>query len=307
MTTQEILNLNTTKTEKIKKLLEIGLTRVEVARALGVGYGFVQNVYARVYGVNSRSSIYDLSKFKFNRKFGVEIKFFGVTSSVVKENLNSAGISLSEASRSYRNNDEWKLTMDGSINGPDAHELVSNPLRGSEGLLNLRMATAGLRRAGAKVNKSCGVHVHLDASDLQLEHWKNLYINYIGLERLIDEWMPVSRRANNNIYCKSFDGCDIANIESANNLEEIEIGTTNQNRYFKLNTRSFWVHGTVEFRQHGGTIDFEKISNWVYFLARLVDYSKHGRVADATWDSLNAFLPEENLNYFRYRKQTLAA
>jgi predicted DNA-binding transcriptional regulator len=49
MTTQQILALETTKTEKIKKLFELGLTRREVSDIMSVGYGFVQNVYARTY------------------------------------------------------------------------------------------------------------------------------------------------------------------------------------------------------------------------------------------------------------------
>ena len=48
---QRILEQATTKTNKIKMLLQLGMTRKQVAEAMGVGYGFVQNVYASVYGV----------------------------------------------------------------------------------------------------------------------------------------------------------------------------------------------------------------------------------------------------------------
>ncbi len=49
---QNILDRMTTKTNKIKMLLELGMTRKQVAEAMGIGYGFVQNVYASVYGVS---------------------------------------------------------------------------------------------------------------------------------------------------------------------------------------------------------------------------------------------------------------
>ena len=46
---QNILNENGTKTEKIKKLLALGLTRRAVADLVTNGnYGFVQNVYTRM-------------------------------------------------------------------------------------------------------------------------------------------------------------------------------------------------------------------------------------------------------------------
>ncbi len=92
MTTQEILALNTTKTEKIQLLLELGKIRREVSDLLGVGYGFVQNVFARhfpdrVRRRNSRTNrtassnqlgavLFRLPN--FNRKFGVEIEFFEI-------------------------------------------------------------------------------------------------------------------------------------------------------------------------------------------------------------------------------------
>ena len=41
MTQQQIIVLNATKTQKIQMLLELGLTRTEVAAALGINYGFV--------------------------------------------------------------------------------------------------------------------------------------------------------------------------------------------------------------------------------------------------------------------------
>ena len=42
----QIRNLDTTKTRRIQMLLELGMTRKQVAEAMGVGYGFVQNVWS---------------------------------------------------------------------------------------------------------------------------------------------------------------------------------------------------------------------------------------------------------------------
>lgn len=49
MTTEQILNSNLTKSDKMRALFTKGYTRKEVAQLIGCGYGFVQNVYARTY------------------------------------------------------------------------------------------------------------------------------------------------------------------------------------------------------------------------------------------------------------------
>lgn len=45
-------------------------------------------------------------------------------------------------------------------------------------------------------------------------------------------------------------------------------------RYFKVNLMSFQRHGTIEFRQHSGTVNATKIANWVRFLGQFIDNSK---------------------------------
>jgi hypothetical protein len=79
MTQTEILNSDLTKSEKMRKLFELGLSRNEVARLMGVGYGFAQNVFAAAYPerILSRRGF----NFVFNRNFGVEIEAFGAGSS----------------------------------------------------------------------------------------------------------------------------------------------------------------------------------------------------------------------------------
>ena len=79
MTQQEILNANKTKTWKIQQLFILGLTRQQVAGVMQIGYGFVQNVYAKTYPDRIiHRLITEGFAFVFNHKFGVEIEAFGV-------------------------------------------------------------------------------------------------------------------------------------------------------------------------------------------------------------------------------------
>jgi hypothetical protein len=143
--------------------------------------------------------------------------------------------------------------------------------------------------------------------------WKNLFINYAKLEEQIDSFMPESRRANNNKYCKSmkFENFE-TKVNSVNHLQPLQDGlnelkrkTVQGERYFKLNMQSYWVHNSIEFRQHSGTTKFEKIKNWILFLARMIEFSKEAQLQNGDWDSLKRFLPREMISYFESRKSEL--
>tara|TARA_R110002124_G_scaffold272617_1_gene441814 strand:- start:412 stop:702 length:291 start_codon:yes stop_codon:yes gene_type:complete len=80
-------------------------------------------------------------------------------------------------------------------------------------------------------------------------------------------------------------------------------------RYYKLNLQSYNRHESLEFRQHGGTVELEKIKNWILFLHNLVEYSKKIKTtaAAATLDSLSKFQQPEIINYIQTRINNFAA
>ena len=76
-------------------------------------------------------------------------------------------------------------------------------------------------------------------------------------------------------------------------------------RYYKINSHAYIRHQTIEFRQHSGTTDYEKISNWIAFLAALVKYSEKNEItACATIDEI-PFLNAEQKAYFNNRRASL--
>jgi hypothetical protein len=64
-------------------------------------------------------------------------------------------------------------------------------------------------------------------------------------------------------------------------------------RYMKLNCQSYEIHGTVEFRQHQGTTDGEKIVAWVVFTQMLVERAVAGKIRMKKWRS-GLVQPEES-------------
>jgi hypothetical protein len=295
----EILNGTGTKTSKIQKLILLGQSRTQIAALVTNGnYGFVQNVYAKM---KAQGLITTAIQISFNRRFGVEFEAYNVESRTLAEKLTLAGINCKVEAYGHSDRPHWKITYDSSISGTNAFELVSPILTGEQGIEELKTVCRVLKECGAKVNKSCGTHVHFDAEGFKLKTWRNIFINYARLENTIDGFMPQSRKGDSNYYCKGFGNFTNfeQKIQSAVSINDIAryIGS----RYMKVNPQSYARHKTIEFRQHSGTIDFEKISNWIYFLNNLLNRSASGLIENTTLEGMSRFNPQSIVDYFKNR------
>lgn len=310
MNANEILQQSLTKTRKIELLLGLGLTRKEVAALMGVGYGFVQNVYAKCYPerIRRRVILDGPFAFSFTRSFGIELEMFGIERERLVAGLREAGIAVEAESYNHITRSHWKIVNDGSVCGQHALELVSPVLRGEAGLAEVQKVCKVLKRLGGRINKTAGFHSHSGMEDIgeDITVWRNLFHNYATLEPLIDSFMPVSRRASNNSYCRSMRVPDFASkIANATTLRGLERAVTRADRYFKLNVQAYWRHHTAEFRQHSGTIEFEKIANWVLFTSRLIEFSKTQRVNAGTFEEMARFASPELITFFKNRARQM--
>lgn len=307
MTAQQIIESNQTKTAKMLALFELGFTRVQVAEMLGVGYGFVQNVYARKHSARGGQLGGAGEWAGFNSKFGVEIEAYGVDKSRLMQELLNIGVVCCNEGYNHETREHWKIVTDSSVNGELPFELVSPPLVGIEGLGQVEKVCGVLCMLGAKVNKSCGLHIHFDASSYDIEAWKNLYFNYAELESSFDSMLPLSRRGNNNRFCQSLRTADYSRkIKSARTLVEIETAITSRSRYHKINTQSYWRQRTVEFRQHSGTVEFVKIKNWILVLAQIMKFSETQCVQGGTFETFKSILQDEQKHYVQERHDKFA-
>ncbi len=59
-------------------------------------------------------------------------------------------------------------------------------------------------------------------------------------------------------------------------------GSTYGRRYFGLNVKAAFEHGTIEFRLHGGTVESQKIIAWGAICASILDYAKTAKIEDLT-------------------------
>lgn len=308
---QNILNENGTKTSKIQKLLALGLTRRQVADLVANGnYGFVQNVYKRMMqgltntAAQAAATIAPAIDYTFNRNFGIEIEAYNCTRERLARELTAAGINVQVEGYNHTDHtDHWKLVTDSSLSGNNTFELVSPILHGEQGIEELEKVCWVLDLCNAKVNDTCGLHVHMDAAEFDLTTWKNLILTYKRLEGVIDNFMPHSRR--NNRYCKGLSAITETSIKNARSISDLRTAFLH-NRYHKVNLEAYARHRTVEFRQHGGSTNFTKMSAWIHFLSKMITFAKQGKVQAGTTLQNIPFLTESEKLYLKIRTKKLA-
>jgi hypothetical protein len=186
-------------------------------------------------------------------------------------------------------------------------EIRSPRLSGFKGEQLIRFITNRLDKYCAKVNRSCGLHIHLDTADVvSVIHLRNLWALYLAFEDVLFSLLPPSRRGNR--YClalrRYFHAQEILESPTRERLEEIwyrardseevsklKVIKSHSSRYIGLNLHSLFHANHAEIRYHSGTTDPEKILQWVNLHALLFDKAKK---AEAT-RLINSALDEVHL------------
>ena len=240
--------------------------------------------------------------FDFSRlTFGIEIECYNFTRNSLIVAASANGLSVRSEGYNHTDNDRYfKIVSDGSLIGENSQEVVSPILNGNNGLNSLKTLCDALASVNARVNRSCGLHVHIGAASMSDEHYCRLVRNYQAIEKAIDTFMAVSRRANNSRWCYSLQGIDFSHCTTKR-----QIAGAMGDRYFKVNAVAYDRHRTIEFRQHQGSTDYTKIAAWVKFLAKLVEYSYKNDCPTCTTIEEIPFLNDEEKAYFISRRDAL--
>lgn len=216
------------------------------------------------------------------RRFGVEVEFVGVDPTVAARAITAAGFACEYETYNHDTRNTWKIVRDGSIeyhNG-NCGELVSPPLSGEAGIEQVRTVLRALVAAGATVNRSCGLHVHVDANDLGVNQIGSILRRYQAYQNEINRFMPASRR--NSRWAKPITAELVRQIESYNNPTTLRRNVGYLDRYYAVNVAAYARHGTVEFRQHSASVNAGKVAHWIAFCLHFVASSIAPATATAT-------------------------
>lgn len=197
-------------------------------------------------------------------RFGVEIEFVGASNRDVADALTRAGLRCVNESYNHSTRSYWKVTTDASVN--NGGELVSPPLSGPEGLEQVRIACRALQSVGAHPSASTGLHVHHEMSGQTVESFGRAFNTWMMNQDNIDALVARSRRASQ--WCRRLTASEVRVISDTIRAYGMGNHTRTRfriDRYKSLNVASYPKYGTVEIRQHQGTVNAKKIVAWIEF------------------------------------------
>jgi hypothetical protein len=196
--------------------------------------------------------------------FAVELELAGLTPHRACEVISP--IVPTHPDTSYRHTvypTQWKCVPDGSV--PNGCEIVSPPLRGSDGIDQIRRVCIAVAEAGGRVTVRAGVHVHIGLDDI--EGNRVIQPDSEGAQIIFQhaQWQPVWNRLT---QVRRHDGrwsrtrvmsraLAMADQWRAGNYAD------GGNRYFSLNLCSYDKYGTFEFRQHHSSLNPARLATWI--------------------------------------------
>lgn len=168
----------------------------------------------------------------------------------------------------------WRVMRDGSVTRGDiGGEVVSPILVFPRDAAVLKAVLEAMRGVGAGVNTTTGLHVHHGVRGYltQVDEFRALVGNFVNAQRTMDNLVSASRRQNG--YCEPMGSFDVATAQHWTTLRDVRALVS---RYRSLNLEPFARLGTVEFRQHQGTLNFSKIMAWVELGQAMIRAAKQG-------------------------------
>ena len=230
--------------------------------------------------------------------FGVEVEFTGITREQAAHALADYFETEPRHGDDYYDSwyvrdgegKEWKFMYDGSIRteckGDSGYEsindsqysveMVSPKLTYTE-LPKFQECVRQVRKAGGKVNNTCGIHIHVDASNHNRQSLKNLLSIMYSKEDILFKALKVNPNRVRN-YCQKVREPMLRearklSADETKNLTDLESiwyeGNVpahehyNWTRYYALNLHSVFYRGTVEWRCFNSTLHAGKVAAYV--------------------------------------------
>jgi len=213
------------------------------------------------------------------RAFGFEAEFYGMDQWSAVVELRRRGYQADDDGYHHRAVPYWRITEDGSVSG-EGCELVSPVLNGrlKTDMDNARGVLNVLAHAGGVVNRTCGLHVHHNLGGKTVEDIAETVAHWALFQGIINRILPASRWDGE--YCAGMYDPDnwyqsIVHSSRGGNTARHIYGRS-FGRYHAINLNAIDDHGTLEYRQHSGTLNGDKLEHWVRFTRAMHDVSRIG-------------------------------
>lgn len=228
------------------------------------------------------------------RRFGVEIELITRTTnggrlreSDMREAIEGAldHLGLPESRLRERDSGYWHsdgTTWDVKTDSSCGWEIASPTLRldNAGECLELREVCKRLQDKGAKVNGTCGLHIHIETPRMSWKQFRRLLRLWARYEPFFFSLVPFSRRDNH--YCRPnyskqwgvMNGDDASNVAAAC-LTDDEYRLLNDygpmcSLRGALNLNHYWRSQRIEVRLHQGTVSAVKMEKWAMLTMAMV-------------------------------------
>lgn len=225
-----------------------------------------------------------------SQNFGIEIEMTGLTRAaaarIIAGHFDTQATHVGGGYDAYtirdNRNRQWKVVSDASIrcrNGNNRSasrdysvEFVSLICQ-YEDIETVQELVRKLRAGGAKVNDSCGIHVHVDASSHKPQTLRNIVNIMVSKEDLLYKTLKV--QVNREHYCQKADTrfLEELNHKRPKTMQEVEQMWYNgyggryihydDSRYHALNLHSVFSKGTIEFRMFNSTLHAGEVKSYI--------------------------------------------
>lgn len=216
----------------------------------------------------ARSARRTLARQAAKVRFGVEVEFTGISREAAARAIIAAGYDARVEGYNHSTRRHVKIVGDASVTGSASNrggEAVLPPASGEAGLKMVADVLTALADAGARVDRTCGLHVHVDTAGLTAEGIARYAEALWMAQPMLRAFVTASRASQ--YYCKptarrtldTFTDAVRGGYFAANRSESSE-------RYAAVNVLAYGRHGTIECRLHGGSLNATKVTNWIGLL-----------------------------------------
>lgn len=224
-----------------------------------------------------------------DQAFGLELEFSGITrqkaSEAIAMVINGNSYSSFEGGVYHKwvvrgaDGRNWTVEYDSSVRslgGGEQCEFVT-PKCTYDDIPVVQECIRALRKAGAKVDGSCGIHIHIDGANHNAKSLKNLVFTFRAKEDLIFKAVK-TQQSRLNRWCQPINDELIDNIKKVKNIDSAKLkdvwyGTYRDwhdesahyhaSRYHALNLHSLFYRGTVEFRLFESTLHAGEVRAYI--------------------------------------------
>jgi len=239
-------------------------------------------------------------------KFGIEMEMTGITrknaAEIISKVLGTNNTRYTGGTDGYNTwsafdaqGRKWKAMYDGSLSTERLNEAgqrvsdhtsemeceVVSPICTYEDIETIQAVVRALKQAGALVNRSCGIHIHVGAEKFDAQHLRVLSNMVASKEELLIKALKIQNRRlghfcqrTNKNFIKEMNDKKPATEDALMDLwydsQGYHSGAThyardhyNDTRYHILNLHAYNTKGTVEFRCFEATLHAGKVKAYL--------------------------------------------